>query len=202
MLSQIGCVTLSPATLEKVYRGGELTVAEEEMMRRLPAIAEEVLGNIPRLEPVREILRYQHQRFDGTGFPGDSVAGEDIPWGARALKVALDFDMLESEGLSPSLAFDTMRRRDGWYDRVILEALADIRSAQQQSEVRELPLENLRPGMTFAQDLKTRRGILFIARGQEVTASLLEKLRNYADHVHGDEAIRVVVRNSGEAPGP
>ena len=96
-----------------------------------------------------------------------------------------------------------MRGRDGWYDRVILEALADIRNAQQQSEVRELPLENLRPGMTFAQDLKTRRGILFIARGQEVTASLLEKLRNYADHVHGDEAIRVVVRNySGEAPGP
>lgn len=200
MLSQIGCVTLSPMTLEKVYGREALSAEEEEAVRRLPFVAEEVLGNIPRLEPVLEILRYQEKHFDGTGVPCDHIAGEAIPWGARALKVALDFDMLESEGISMSLVFDTLRGRAGWYDPVILEALAEIHKGCQRADVRELPLSGLRPGMIFAQDLKTERGTLFVARGQEVTAGLLEKLRNFATHLHGEEAIRVVVRSFAERP--
>ena len=36
------------------------------------------------------------------------------------------------------------------------------------------------PGMVLAQDVRTYLGDVFVARGQEVTASLLEKLRNFA----------------------
>ena len=194
MLSQIGSVTLPPSTLEKVYQGGVLSEAEEAMVRRIPAIAEQVLDNIPRLEPVREILCYQHKLFDGAGAP-PGAGGEAIPWGARALKIALDLDTLESEGIDPSLAFDTLRGRAGWYDPAILEAFAEIRRSDQRAEVRELPLTSLRAGMVFAQDVRTTKGILFIARGQEVTASLLEKLHNFAPGFLGEESIRVIIRN-------
>jgi response regulator RpfG family c-di-GMP phosphodiesterase len=193
MLSQIGCVLLSPATIEKVYAGEPLSETEEDTMRRLPEVVEDILGNIPRLEPVREILRYQDKHFDGTGFPADGVCGEVIPWGARALKVVLDLDALETEGYAESLAFDILRGRKGWYDPEILASLAEFRQNAPQAQVRELPIGLLQAGMVLAQDVRTLKGMLFIARGQEVTASLLAKLRNLSQNFLADGLIRVIV---------
>jgi len=193
MLSQIGYVLLSPATLEKVYAREPLSGDEEDMVRRLPELVEEVLGNIPRLEPVQEILRYQDKHFDGSGLPSDAVAGAAIPWGARALKVMLDLDSLEDEGYSESLAFDTLRGRRGWYDLEILEALAEMRTNTPQADVQELRVSRLRVGMILAQDVRTAKGILFISRGQEVTATLLARLCNLSQGMLADEVIRVIV---------
>lgn len=81
MLSQIGCVALPPATLKKVHKGEVLTEAEQSTMARLPAITEQVLGNIPPLEPVLEILRYAPKHFDGTGQPASLASG-----GIRSLR--------------------------------------------------------------------------------------------------------------------
>jgi|SRR5581483_10418783 len=193
MLSQIGCVLLSPATIEKVYAGEPLSETEEDTIGRLPEVVEDILGNIPRLEPVREILHYQNKHFDGTGFPADNVCGEVIPWGARALKVVLDLDALETEGYTESLAFDIMRGRKGWYDPEILASLADLRKSAVEAQVCELPVGLLQVGMVLAQDVRTSKGMLFIARGQEVTASLLVKLRNLSQNFLADELIRVIV---------
>jgi|ERR1017187_6542435 HD-GYP domain-containing protein (c-di-GMP phosphodiesterase class II) len=198
MLSQIGHVTLPQATLEKAYHGEILSEAEQAMLQRVPTVTEQVLGNIPRLEPVREILRYQHKHFDGTCEPADARRGEDIPWGARALKVAYDLDTLEGEGLSISLAFDTLRGRDGWYDPALVEALAEVRNGERRCDIRELPLAAVRPGMTLAQDVATKKGVLFLARGQEVTASVLEKLRNFSAGLAREESIRVIVQDTAE----
>src|SRR5690348_16849395 len=178
MLSQIGWALLSPSTIEKVHLKEPLSDTEEQTVRRLPAVVEEILANIPRLEPVREILRYQDKHFDGSGFPADSVAGEAIPWGARALKIVIDLDELESEGQPVSLAFDTLRGRTGRYDPAIVEALAEYRRGTPEAEVRELPLNRLAAGMVLAQDVRTAKGMLFIARGQEVTPGLLARLEN------------------------
>ena len=59
--------------------------------------------------------------------------------------------------------------------------------------MRELQLAKLRPGMILAQGVRTEKSVLFIARGQEVTAGLLEKFRNFAPASFRDEAIRVVI---------
>lgn len=194
MLSQIGCVLLPPATLEKVYAKQPMSDIEQNIMRRLPEVVEEILAHIPRLEPVREILRYQDKHFDGTGFPIDAVAGTSIPWGARALKVILDLDLLETEGYAEVLAFDILRGRNGWYDPQILGAMAESRKSAPQSEVRNLPIGLLREGMILAQDVLTSKGMLFIARGQEVTTSLLAKLRNLSRNFLADPLIGVIVK--------
>jgi response regulator RpfG family c-di-GMP phosphodiesterase len=192
MLSQVGSATLPYPTLEKVYQGRALSEAEEAMMRRVPAIAEQVVDDIPRLEPVREILCCQRKHFDGTGAP-PGPGGDAIPWGGRALKIALDLDALESQGVETSLAFDTLRGRQGWYDPAMLEALAGIRRGERHSDVRELPAASLRAGMVFAQDVRSGNGVLFIARGQEVTVSLLERLHNFAPGFLAEQPIRVMV---------
>jgi response regulator RpfG family c-di-GMP phosphodiesterase len=193
MLSQIGSVILPTPTLEKAYQGEEMTEAELEMVRRVPSVTEQVLGNIPRLEPVMEILRCQQKHFDGTGPPEWMVGGEAIPWGARALKAVIDLDTLEAGGLSPSLAVDTLRGREGWYDPAILVALSETRKSDHHSNVRELPLDGLAAGMVLAQDVRTAKGMLFVARGQEVTAGLIEKFRNSHQGMFGADPIRVIL---------
>lgn len=180
MLSQVGCVILPPTTVEKLYQGQQLSLAEQSMMERMPAISEQVLGNIPRLDLVREILRFQNKHFDGGGPPADAPGGEALPWGARALKLALDVDALESTGTPAGQIFETLSRRRGWYDPEILQQLVAIRNHQQRAQVRELPVAGLLPGMVLAQDVRTCQGVVFIARGQEVNISLIEKLRNFA----------------------
>jgi response regulator RpfG family c-di-GMP phosphodiesterase len=198
MLSQIGCVILPPAVLEKMNAGEKLTDEEDAMVRRSPEMVEQVLSNIPRLEGVREILSYQDKHFDGSGAPNGAVGGSAIPWGGRALKLVLDLDQLESEGVPLGDACFTMRGRTGWYDPEILDVLANVRGAQESSEVRELPVTSLKAGMVFAQDVRNKKGHLFAARGQEVTRGLVEKLKLFAPELAGGNWIRVIV----EPPQP
>ena len=193
MLSQIGCVSLPPAVLEKVHARATLTIEEEAMVLRAPGVAETVLANIPRLDGVRDILRYQAKQFDGGGNPPDCICGEEIPWGARALKLLSDADQLESEGVPPGFTLDTLRGRKGWYDPKILEALAAIRKIHRSSVVRELPLSRLRPGMILAEDVRTSNGILFVARGQEVTPGLQARFNNFAGGFLNADSIRVIL---------
>jgi response regulator RpfG family c-di-GMP phosphodiesterase len=201
MLSQIGCVTLPPEVADKLYHGAPLGKEELAMVERLPAIAERLLENIPRLDAVRDSLRHQSRHFDGG--PRAPGPGPRIPLGARLLKVVLDFDLLEAQGLSAELALDTMRGREGWYDPTVLEALVDsLGSAGAGAEVRELALKNVRRGMTFAEDVTTRGGLLLIARGQEVTEGLIERIHNFSPTLGVREPVRVFMPKPAASPGP
>ena len=42
----------------------------------------------------------------------------------------------------------------------------------------ELQIKDLTIGMMFGEDLKSGSGVFLVARGQEVTTGLLERLRN------------------------
>jgi response regulator RpfG family c-di-GMP phosphodiesterase len=198
MLSQIACVTLPPETMHRLYHGDPLTPEEQAMLERAPAIAESVVGSIPRLDPVLAILRYQYKNYDGTGPPHDGVAGERIPWGARALHVVTDLDALEADSDPGVMVLDILRGRTGFYDPELIEVISEIRKAGHEAEVRELYLKDMRPGVVFAQDVRSKRGALILARGQEATPGVLERLHNFALTVGVREPIRVIVR--GVAP--
>jgi hypothetical protein len=181
MLAPIGWVTLPAETASKLYHGAALTAFEQGMAANLPTATEQLLADIPRLESVREILQYQDKHYDGQGAPYNQISGEAIPWGARALKAASDFDVLESQGYSVEKAVDTMRARAGWYDPAMLEAIARLRDDQRSNDMAtQLPLHAVRPGMVFVEDVMTGSGELLIARGQEATTSLVERVKNLA----------------------
>jgi hypothetical protein len=201
MLSQIGYVTLPPGTQEKIYKGERLAQAEEAMVERVPKVVEQLLANIPRLELVREILRLYPREFAGANAPGTATAGDALPWGARALKIALDYDVLESEAETNHHAIDILRGRTGWYDPEILEALADLRGrGKKEVLVHELMLRDIVAGMLFGEDVKSAKGLLLIARGQEVTPSLLERVRNFSSELGIREPIRMIERLPASTP--
>lgn len=190
MLSQIGFVILPAATQEKLYAGLELNDSEHDMLGRVPKIVEQLLANIPRLERVREILHLYSRHFSG-----DEMEGQPLPWGARALKIAIDYDILESQMKVNGEPFEVLRGRSGWYDPEILEGFAQLHgSSKQELVLRELTLADMAPGMLFGEDVKSAKGLLLIARGQEVTNSLLERIRNFSTELGIKEKIQMVER--------
>ena len=177
MLSQVGSVTLSNSTVHKLYHGLKLTLTESLAVARLPRVAADLVGNIPRMKEVSELLAGMDLRFDGSnGEPG--VKEEAIPLGSRMLKVALDFDVLECQGIPPAVAIEALRTREGWYDPALLDALAEVRGAGPPPKVREIELRRVEPGMVLADDVHTETGILLVARGQQATPRMLDRIRS------------------------
>ena len=189
MLSQLGSISLPEETAERFYKSEELSDREKEMVARMPKVTEDLLANIPRLEPVREILAKQ-------GIPFEAKKGKaSHPIGARILKIVAEFDELETRGISIQLALDTMLGRESRYDPKILQEFVRLKGASAaHGMIREIPLKSVREGMIFTEDVRTKTGLLLVARGFEVTQSFLEKVRNFQDGMV-NEPLRVIVKN-------
>lgn len=179
MLSQLGYIVLPPETLQKVYFNQELTEEETEMVARVPAVTEQLLGSIPRLEAVRDILGQYTKPFH----PLDPTKAADaearlVHQGAQVLRVAVSFEAFESKEGSAASAFEAMQSQEAGYDPAVLEALQAVTGTENARPVREIRLADLQVGMVFAQDVKTDTGTLFVARGFQVTPGMVERVAN------------------------
>ncbi|MBW1801253.1 MAG: hypothetical protein JRJ85_11055, partial [Deltaproteobacteria bacterium] len=193
MLSQVGCVILPEKALMKIYHGQDLTEEENQLFDQHPMIASSLLFNIPRMEKVAEIIRYQEKHFDGSGNPKDNRQGKDIPLGARILKVALDFDMLEQNGITRYQALEQLKARTGWYDPDILAAVDTIPGDEVKYFAKEINVRELRPDMILDEDVYTTKGRLLILRGQEISPLLINRLKNFASTTGIQEPIRALI---------
>jgi response regulator RpfG family c-di-GMP phosphodiesterase len=186
LLSQIGYVTIPPELILKARQAQPLTDRERDVFTRIPAIGSSLLSQIPRLEGVARIILYQHKRFDGGGFPEDSVAGESIPLGSRMLKVLVDLSRLDASGSKRPAALAQMRERAGWYDPRLLEAVekqAPVlggKSAGAGGSATAVNFANLRVGHILYSNLETKGGMLLLAAGNRITPMLMHRLRNFS----------------------
>jgi HD-GYP domain-containing protein (c-di-GMP phosphodiesterase class II) len=67
-------------------KAGPLTGEDTELIRQHPEQGARLVGGVPELERVAEIVRAHHERYDGRGYP-DGLAGEAIPVEARIVAV-------------------------------------------------------------------------------------------------------------------
>jgi len=81
LLHDIGKVAIPD---EILHKDGPLNDEEWEVMRQHPAIGERILRSIPGLGGVARIVRHEHERFDGGGYP-DGLSGNEIPIGSRII---------------------------------------------------------------------------------------------------------------------
>lgn len=193
MLSQVACVTVPDETLDRLYSGEELSASDQAIVDRLPEVAEALLADIPRIEDVRAILHYSHVSFDA-----DAQTRKGVPVGAQILRVVLDYDLLESRGVPQEAALEALRGRPGAYNSEILLALGRLPEAEEaDEEIREVPILGLRKGMVLIDPVETVDGRLLVARGQEVSAGMVERLRNFSANVEVKEPLRVLVLLGG-----
>jgi response regulator RpfG family c-di-GMP phosphodiesterase len=191
VLSQVGVVGLDPDTAARYAVGAELDATAQAQVDALPEVAIRLLGDIPRLDEIREILSHLSDRFDGAG--PQSRGGEAIPLGARLIRPILDYDLLRSQGCSAVEALGRLVAREGRYDPAVLSDLETITGAEAHLEVRELRLQEVERGMVFLDDVRSQDGTLLVARGQEVTDHLLERVTRYWGDLELPRPVRVTV---------
>lgn len=184
MLSPIGCVTVPPDILLKSRAEGLLSKGEELLIDSTPGITARLLSNIPRLEGVARIARYQNTCFDGSGFPADGTHGTALPAGSRLLKILNDMLELHINGASRLQALDQISSRQGWYDLQLLAAtrscfcLIDDRPDDFNRPI-SIGIDDLVIGMTLASDLIAGDGTLVLSTGHHISQMILERIRNF-----------------------
>ena len=175
MLSQIGYLSLPAELVEKIYCGERLSADEAALANGVPAVVNSLLENIPRLEPVIQILMALNWSDEQIARLGDGTIG----LGTRILALVLEFDSLISQGLAPGDAVQTLRGRAARFGEQLIEQFGKhIGASGSGLALRELPLRAVRPGMTIMQDVRNTHGVLLVARGFEVTPAFLERIRN------------------------
>jgi response regulator RpfG family c-di-GMP phosphodiesterase len=182
LLSQLACITLPQATAAKLYRGQKLEASEQAMVARMPEITEQILADIPRLDDVFAILRERDLDFAPADSSDGAPTGEDIVMGARILRVASDLDALQGSGENSARCYEILRTHHTLYDPVVVNACSRlIEGGALDFDTRGVTVEELRTGMRLSEDMVLESGVLLVPSGQEITVSLLERVRNF-DH--------------------
>lgn len=190
MLSQLGYVSLPTELVEKAYYGEALTTDEQTILRGVPEVAIRLLENIPRLEPVLQILNALAWSDEQIGRLGDGTIG----LATRMLGLTLEYDSYVTQGHSPEVAVQTLRGKAQRYGADLIEKFAHHLGATPSVKVaREMQLRAVQPGMIIMQDLRTHMGTLLVPRGFEVTPMFLERIRNYGPDLLA-EKVRVLMR--------
>lgn len=184
MLSQLGCVTLPDELITKIYRGAQLTSEEQQIYEMHPAVTAGMLAQIPRMERVREVILHQNTK---------AADAPKIPLESKILKACLDYDSLEQAGLDKHDAVDTLRRRTGWYDQRVLEALEKATAGEEGYLRRELEFRELQPGMILVDPLMSRDNVHIMAKGTELTEVSLARLENFRKSKRLPYTVRVMV---------
>ena len=92
-LHDIGKIGVTDKVLLKP---GKLTKEEFDMIKKHPLIGANIIGHLDMWDRERDIIKYHHERFDGTGYP-EGLKGDKIPFLARILSVADAFDAMASD---------------------------------------------------------------------------------------------------------
>jgi putative two-component system response regulator len=124
ILHDIGKIYIGSKVLSKP---GPLDADEWEEMKRHPIVGADLVKNIPFLAPTIPVIRFHHERWDGTGYP-DALSGDSIPLGARIVAVADSLDAMTTVrvykgAIAPDAAFRELQEGSGSrYDPDVIRA--------------------------------------------------------------------------------
>ena len=128
LLHDIGKIGISDIILHKP---GKLTDEEWKIMRIHPDIGARIVEGIPFLEETLPVIRFHHERWDGSGYP-TGLKNNNIPIQARIFAVADVFDALTTTRSyrtksSPEEAIRYLKEQSGsLFDPSIVEALTRL----------------------------------------------------------------------------
>jgi putative nucleotidyltransferase with HDIG domain len=116
---------------EILHKPGKLTADEWKIMRIHPDIGARIVEGIPFLQDTLPVIRYHHERWDGSGYPL-GLKESEIPIQARIFAIADVFDALTSKRAyrdksSAEEALEYLKEQAGiLFDPSIVEALTKI----------------------------------------------------------------------------
>lgn len=104
---------------EILNKPGPLTPEEFEVIKQHPVWGIELLATVEFPWDIKPIIRWHHERYDGTGYP-DRLRGEEIPLGAQIICIVDVYDALTTTrsyrpAMSPELAAARMDESRHWW---------------------------------------------------------------------------------------
>jgi len=179
MLSQLGCVTLAPETIDAVYKGDTLSPEEQAQYDSHPNVAYQLLSKIPRLEPIAWMIRHQNRAVSQS----ENTELPDIRKGAEVLRLVLEYEQATHQGASRTEAAHTLARQNSEMGPEFFAALVALDPNAEEGQVKRCSIDELYAGMIIQQDVQTNGGSLLVSTGQEVTPTVISKLKNF--HARG-----------------
>src|SRR5439155_13036437 len=125
-LHDVGKIRVPDAVLHKP---GPLDDTEYDVIRCHAAWGAETLASIPGLQAVAAVVRFHHERWDGTGYP-DGLRGARIPLASRIICVcdscaAMTADRPYRDAMDPREALGEVHGGSGTqFDPMVVSALA------------------------------------------------------------------------------
>jgi len=133
-IHDIGKIAIPDSILLKA---GPLTSQEFETMKTHPVIGDRLCGRLRALHRVRPIVRYHHERLDGTGYP-DGLRGDAIPLLAQITAIADVYDAITTArtykaAQPPEVAYEALitEAHKGWKRRDLVDLFVAAGAAGQ-----------------------------------------------------------------------
>jgi HD-GYP domain-containing protein (c-di-GMP phosphodiesterase class II) len=133
LLHDAGKITIDPKIIEKV---GRLSPDEWLIVKSHPEKAFEVLESLQLKDnTIPLMILYHHVNYDGTGYPHCNLREQDIPLGARMLRIIDPFDAMtnpriyrarEREAMTPTCAIKHLVKEADKLDPFLLSQFIEL----------------------------------------------------------------------------
>ena len=174
MMSQLGCVTLAPETIDAVYRARSSYRRSRHNTTPTPAWPMISSPEIPRLEPIAWMIEYQDQPAES-----DDSQTPDVRMGAKILRVILAYERLIHMGKSRTEAAHFLSRQNTDFSPEFFQNLVALDPNAEEGGIQSCRIDELAPGMIIQQEIRAHDETLLVSKGQEVTPTVISKLRNF-----------------------
>lgn len=141
LFHDIGKIGIRDDVLNKPSR---LTDSEYEHMKMHPIVAEQILSPIEELRPIVDIVKHEHERWDGKGYPM-GLKGTQIPLGSRLIAItdawdSMVFDRIYRKALPHDVALAEIEKHSGsQFDPDCVRIFCDLERARLKSVAAPAP---------------------------------------------------------------
>ena len=123
---------------EILNKPGRLTQEEREIMAQHPVYGVELLASVEFPWDIKPIIRWHHEKYDGTGYP-DRLRGDEIPLHAQIICIADVYDAMTTTrsyraAMTREQAMAEMRSCRSWWRPDVFEAFEAAAATWGESE--------------------------------------------------------------------
>ncbi len=191
-LHDIGKISLPDNIAAKMY--DMYSATEREHLQQHPVLGQSFVSAISGFDEIGLIIRHHHESYDGGGYP-DGLAGDDIPYGARLIRAANDFDHAAYSGTYPKLkqindaTAMLLQQSDLKYDPAVVKKFIEFDIAKayfshenNEADITIIPPNDLVQGMVIAEDTYTKSGLFVVPKGARLSHGMIKRIRKLNDY--------------------
>ncbi len=185
VLSMIGFIFLPDELMSKVEEGTVLVGHDYDTYVQHTRYSSKLISRVPRLESAATVLSLHEASFTQYSEDG-GFSGDEIPLGARILKVVSDYDRLSMADRSKGEIISMMKRRTERYDPKVLTCLVEVLGEDATFYIREVYPLGLEEGMTLAEDvygMVKGRKLKFLSEGEVLSNKTIDYLHRNGETI-------------------